>query len=313
MAWLTWLTLFASIFLLTYGVSVLWGKRQRVKEMVGQTAAAPKGSQLLKNPGREGALTGWAVDILSFSGGWATGDLERLNRVQESLLQAGIRHPQAPVMFFGARVLTALLLPIPFLLSAIVRGKLDPMALLVAFLMAGFGFFLPALWLSFRVKSRQNRIDKALPDILDLLVICIESGLALQAALNKVAEEIRHTYRDFYDELQIVCAEIRGGIPWDESFEHLAKRTGVQSVKSLVGMMIQTEKLGVSIGQALRHHGDFTRTQRLLRVEENAAKLPVKILFPLIFCILPVMFLVLLGPTIIHVMERLPMIKRPGR
>lgn len=303
MAWLTWLTLFASIFLLTYGVSVLWGKRQRVKEMVGQLAAS-KSSPLLRTADRESTLKNWAVDFLSFSGGWATGDLERLSRVQEALLQAGIRHPQAPAMFFGCRVVAALLLPIPFLLSAIVRGQLNPTALLTAFLMAGLGFFLPNIWLGFRVKGRQNRIDKALPDILDLLVICIESGLALQAALNKVAEEIRLTYRDFYDELQIVCAEIRGGIPWDESFDNLGKRTGVQSVKSLVGMMIQTEKLGVSIGQALRHHGDFTRTQRILRVEENAAKLPVKILIPLVFCILPVMFLVILGPTIIFVMEK---------
>jgi tight adherence protein C len=277
---------------------------------VGQPAAH-KSTPLLRPAGRESALKNWAVDLLSFSGGWATGDLDRLNRVQESLLQAGIRHPQAPTMFFGCRVLAALLLPIPSLLSAIVRGQVNPTALLLAFILAGVGFFLPSIWLNFRVKARQNRIDKALPDILDLLVICIESGLALQAALNKVAEEVRYTYRDFYDELQIVCAEIRGGIPWDESFDHLGKRTGVQSVKSLVGMLIQTEKLGVSIGQALRHHGEFTRTQRLLRVEEKAAKLPVKILFPLVFCILPVMFLVLLGPTIIHVMERLPMIGKP--
>ncbi len=303
MALLTWLTVFASIFLFTYGVSVYFGKRQRVKEMMGKPVTE-KSAPLLKSVDQGSTVKNLAMDFLSFSGGWATGDLERLSRVQESLLQAGIRHPQAPAIFFGCRVLAALLLPIPVLLSAIIRGQLSPKLLLLAFFLAVLGFFLPNLWLDFRVKGRQNRIDKALPDILDLLVICIESGLALQAALNKVAEEIRYTYRDFYDELQIVCAEIRGGIPWDESFDNLGKRTGVQSVKSLVGMMIQTERLGVSIGQALRHHGDFTRTQRILRVEEKAAKLPVKILFPLVLCILPVMFLVLLGPTFVVFVER---------
>lgn len=303
MAWLTWLTLFASIFLLTYGVSVYVGKRQRVKEMMGQPVTR-KTSPLLKTMDQGSTLKNWAMDFLSFSGGWATGDLDRLSRLQEKLLQAGIRHPQAPTVFFGCRVLAALLLPIPVLLSGLIRGNLNPKFMFFAFVMALVGFLLPNIWLNFRVQGRQNRIDKALPDILDLLVICIESGLALQAALNKVAEEIRFTYRDFYDELQIVCAEIRGGIPWDESFDHLGKRTGVQSVKSLVGMMIQTEKLGVSIGQALRHHGDFTRTQRILRVEEKAAKLPVKILFPLVLCILPVMFLVLLGPTFVVFFER---------
>jgi len=307
---LIWITVFLAVFLLTYSLSLNIGKRKRARELVGNPLPEA-GTPILKAATPTGGVQGLTVDVLSYAGTWATTDPERLNRVQQLLVQAGIRHPQAPVMFFGARMLTALILPIPFLLYFIVRGQVTPRNLFFAFLVAGLGFFLPNVWLSMRVRGRQNRIDKALPDILDLLVICIESGLALQAALNKVAEEIRHTYRDFYDELQIVCAEIRAGIPWDESFDRLGKRTGVQSVKSLVGMMIQSEKLGVSIGQALRHHGDFTRTQRILRVEEKAAKLPVKILFPLVFCILPVMFLVLLGPTIIHVIEKFPMIGKP--
>lgn len=311
MIFLIWLTVFISVFLLAYSVLQYVGKRQRVKELVGNPAAAPVSSSILKSSGPESGLQKLTVDVLSYAGTWATADPERMNRTQQLLVQAGIRHPQAPVMFFGARVLMAMIVPFPLLLSFIVRGQVNPKNLLLAFILAVVGFFLPSVWLNFRVRGRQNRLDKALPDILDLLVICIESGLALQAALNKVAEEIRYTYKDFYDELQIVVAEIRAGIPWDEAFDHLGKRTGVQSIKSLVGMMIQSEKLGVSIGQSLRHHGDFTRTQRILRVEEKAAKLPVKILFPLVFCILPVMFLVLLGPTIIYVLERFPMIKRP--
>jgi tight adherence protein C len=303
--WFILTTVFISVFLLTFAASFFIARHQRVRERVETDLARSSGLILEKpNPFKEKVL-GW----LSYTGRWATGNPERMSQARQKLLHAGYRHQGAPAVFFGSRVLAALLLPLPALLIFIVKGKVGPINLLFAFVIATLGFFLPSIVLDFKVQKRHNRLDKALPDIIDLLVICIEAGLALNAALQRVAEEIRSTYQDFYDELQITCAELRTGIAWEEAFDNLGKRTGLQSIRSLVGMLIQTEKLGASIGQALRNHGEFTRTQRLLRVEEKAAKLPVKIVIPLVLCILPAMFCVILGPAVVHVIAKFLIIK----
>ena len=123
-----------------------------------------------------------------------------------------------------------------------------------------------------KIRARQGRLDKALPDILDLFVISMDAGLSLNAAMNRVTEEIRGVFDDFFDEFQIAATEMRTGINWDEAFENLAKRTGVQSIRSMVSLMVQAGKMGGSIGDALRHHAEFTRTQRILRAEEQAGE-----------------------------------------
>jgi tight adherence protein C len=308
MVWVILAAVFTAIFLITYGLGTIVSRQQKVKERLAESEKV-KYSTIIKETEKSSPIIEWLLGWLRYSGRWALSDPERTSKTREMAVQAGFRHPQAPAVFFGSRVLIALLLPIPFLLTFILRGKLNSVNLAFSFFMALGGFFLPNLYLSTKVRQRQNRLDKALPDIMDLLVICIESGLGLNAALQRVADEVRTTYRDFYDELQITCVELRTGIPWDEALDNLGRRTGVQGIRSLVGMMIQTERLGASIGQALRNHGDFTRTQRMLRVEEKAAKLPVKIMFPLVLCILPAMFFVLLGPAVVHVLEKFAILK----
>ncbi|MCL4501716.1 MAG: type II secretion system F family protein, partial [Deltaproteobacteria bacterium] len=206
-------------------------------------------------------------------------------------------------VYFGLRIVTAFVLTFSLVLYFVIRESAAPTSFLMAFCLGIAGFHLPASLLRIKINNRQERLDKALPDILDMFVISMDAGLSLNAALHRVAEETRGVFQEFYEELQITAAEIRTGITWDEAFDNLAKRTGVQSIRSMVGLMIQSSKLGGSVGDALRHHGEFTRTQRLLRAEEKAAKLPVKMVIPMIFCIFPAIIIVVVGPGLIHIFD----------
>jgi len=154
--------------------------------------------------------------------------------------------------------------------------------------------------LKFITSRRKDRIDKALPDVLDLLIVCMEAGLSLQATLNRVSDEVKGISTDLYRELQLTNAEMRTGISRELAFKNLGERTGVQNVKALVGLMIQSDRMGASIVQALRTHASFLRVQRSQKAEEKAAKLPVKILFPLLMFIFPAIFVVVLGPAAIQ-------------
>ncbi len=308
---LIWVLTFLATFLITFAVISFWARRGHVRSRLEVAAAAEKGGSLMKAPAAVGPVQQKVMDFLASSGSWALKDLSKLSEIRQQLIQAGYRHPQALAVFYGLKAVLALILPLPVLMVLVIKGRLTLPSLVVAFALAGLGFLVPNYLLSVRVRTRQNALDRALPDVLDLFVICMEAGLALNAALNKVAEEIREVYPEFWLELQITAAELRAGIPWDEAFDHLGQRTGVQSIRSMVGLMIQSEKLGASIAQALRNHGDFTRTQRMLKAEEKAAKLPLKLIFPLILCMLPVMFIVTVGPGVLHIIRIfLPLARR---
>jgi tight adherence protein C len=165
--------------------------------------------------------------------------------------------------------------------------------------LAGAGFYVGPYLLKFITTRRQDRIDKALPDVLDLLIVCMEAGLSLQATINRVSDEVKSISIDLYRELQLTNAELRTGISRELALRNLGERTGVQNVKALVGLMIQSDRMGASIVQALRTHASFLRVQRSQQAEERAAKLPVKILFPLLLFIFPAIFIVVLGPAAI--------------
>jgi len=227
-----------------------------------------------------------------------------VSEMRKRLIQGGYRHPKAPAVYLGFRVLTAFLLPLPLLLFYVVSSKMNAGILLLALIMSVIGFYFPAFILGIKIRRRHDRLDKALPDILDMFVISMDAGLSLNAALHRVALEIRQLFVDFFEELQIAAHELRNGINWDEAFDNLAKRTGVQSIRSMVSLMIQSGRLGGSIGDALRKHSEFTRTQRLLRAEEKAAKLPVKMVIPMLFCIFPAIIIVVVGPGLIHIFNK---------
>jgi tight adherence protein C len=167
----------------------------------------------------------------------------------------------------------------------------------------GLGFLLPDFWLGNRISARQSRVRRGLPDVLDLLVICIEAGLSLDQAVSRTAEELTLAQPAVCDELSIVVLEQRAGAPRADAWKHFAERTNVDSVRNLVSVLVQSEKFGTSIAKTLRIHSDTLRTQRRQKVEEQAAKTTVKLVFPLVLFIFPSLFLVTLGPAMITIME----------
>jgi tight adherence protein C len=167
------------------------------------------------------------------------------------------------------------------------------------------GYVLPGMLVSRRVKKRQKEMQRALPDALDMLVVSVEAGLGLNAALVRVSEEIDRLSPVLSEQLGLVNLEIRAGTSREEALRNLAERTGLQDISSLVGMLIQTDRFGTSVAQALRVHADTMRTKRRQRAEEAAAKTTIKLVFPLVFCIFPAMFVVILGPALIQIYKAL--------
>jgi tight adherence protein C len=180
-------------------------------------------------------------------------------------------------------------------------GALSPF--FVYALCLGVGYLGPDFWLGNRIKKRQSKIRRGLPDVLDLLVICIEAGLGLDQATVRSSEELAHAQPELCDELRVVVLEQRAGRPRQDTWKHLAERTDVDCIRNLVTMMIQAEQFGTSIGKTLRTHSDTLRTQRIQQVEEQAAKTTIKLIFPLVFFIFPSLFLVTLGPAILIMMD----------
>jgi tight adherence protein C len=217
-----------------------------------------------------------------------------VSRTRGWLIQAGLREPQHVSYYFGSRIMLAFL----GLTSVIAFSGLDSMALLIC--VPAFGFFLPRFFLKRMIKARQQRIRIGLPDALDLTVICVEAGLALDQALMRVGQDLHHAHPDLSDELHLATLEMRAGKPRAEALRNLVDRTGVDDIRALVGTLIQTDRFGTSIAQALRVHSDSLRTSRRQRAEEQAAKTTIKMVPPLVvFILLPFLF-VTIGPALIQ-------------
>jgi tight adherence protein C len=216
-----------------------------------------------------------------------------VSRTRAWLIQAGYRDAKHVTIYYGIRVLFTLL----GLASVLVFGAgLSPM-LLVG--IPAFGFFLPRFFLKRMIRARQMRIRIGLPDALDLTVICVEAGLALDQAVMRVGEDLSHAHKDLSDEFHLVNLEMRAGKPRAEALRNLAERTGVDDIRALVGTLIQTDRFGTSVAQALRVHSDSLRTERRQRAEEQAAKTTIKMIPPLVVFVLPSIMIVSLGPAII--------------
>jgi tight adherence protein C len=219
--------------------------------------------------------------------------------VQQRLVRAGFRNDSAVSLFYGAKFV------VPFVLCflAFVTGIWRYSPFLVYMVALGLGYLLPDFWLGNRMAARQASIRRGLPDVLDLLVICIEAGLSLDQATSRTAEELAIAQPAICDELGIVVLEQRAGLPRATAWKNFADRTNVESVRNLVSVLVQSEKFGTSVAKTLRVHSDTLRTQRRQKVEEQAAKTTVKLVFPLVLFIFPSLFLVTLGPAAIKVME----------
>lgn len=218
---------------------------------------------------------------------------------QQRLIRAGYRTESAVKLFYGAKILAPLSLALLLLVTGI--GRANPLFLYP--LALGLGYLGPDFWLSRKIKSRQARIRRSLPDVLDLLIICIEAGLSLDQGTARTAQELRLTHPDISDELGFVSLEQTAGRPRSDAWKRLSERTDVDSVRNLVSVLVQSEKFGTSIGRTLRIHSETLRIQRRQQIEEQAAKTTVKLVFPLVFFIFPSIFLVTLGPAAIIMME----------
>jgi tight adherence protein C len=218
--------------------------------------------------------------------------------LRQRLIRAGFRNESGVNVFYGSKVVVIALLLVAVLLTGLIN--VSWMFILVA--VAG-GYLAPDFWLGHIIKKRQSNITRGLPDVLDLLVICMEAGLSLDQATARTAEELRQPQPELCDELGMVVLEQRAGRARADAWKNMAARTDVESVKNLVSIMVQTEQFGTSIAKMLRVHSESLRTQRVQQVEEMAAKTTVKLIFPLVLFIFPSLFVVTLGPAAIMIMQ----------
>jgi tight adherence protein C len=225
-----------------------------------------------------------------------------MTRLQRTLASAGFRRPGAAVLFSAAE----LLLPVGFGLTVLaIMGFRTRVALGVAAFAALMGYFVPGLILDRKIAIRKKQIRNGLPDVLDLLIVCLEAGSSLDQAIVKAGEELELTYPALADEMRTLNSETRAGKPRIEAFKNLAARTKVDDIRALVAMLVQTDRFGTSVSQALRTFAESLRTKRRQEAEERAAKVGVKLVFPLVFCLFPAFFVVTLGPAILRIIKLL--------
>lgn len=229
-------------------------------------------------------------------------DTER-SGMRQRLVQAGYRSASAVPIFLALRLLLPVGLSGAAFLVLPMLGTAPNLALMVAAVGGIGGWIGPSFFLDKRIRARKYEIQSTLPDAVDLLVVCVEAGLGLNQAIVRVAEEIRFLSRVLSEEFLQTDLEIRAGAPREEAFRNLAERTQIKDLRSFVTMMIQTDRLGTSIAQALRVYSDTMRSKRQQRAEEAAAKIPVKLLLPLGILVFPTIFSVLLGPAAIQIMK----------
>lgn len=218
--------------------------------------------------------------------------------IRSRFVHAGWRSQAAPALFYAAK--TGLFVCLPLLVYFLLRqGGHNMLLWLVA--AAALGYYLPNVWLSHCLKQRQREVFETFPDALDLMTVCVEAGLAMDAALARVAQEIGLKSAVLAEELQLVTLELRAGSAKDKALRNLALRTGVDDVDALVTLLIQAERFGTSIAASLRVQSDQLRTKRRQRAEETAARIALKLLFPLIFFIFPSLMVVLMGPAFLQI------------
>jgi tight adherence protein C len=253
----------------------------------------------------------WVVRVIDLSGPLAKLSLPdedwENSQVRPRFMHAGLRQRWAPAIFFTAKTVLAIGLPLITFFALLMSGaKLDTnMRLLLLLISAGFGYYLPNVVLNNLIARRQRDIFENFPDALDLMTICVEAGLAIDMALARVAAEISLRSIVMGDELNLVTLEMGAGNTKEKALRNLALRTGVEDVEALVATLIQSERFGTSIAASLRVQSDMLRSKRRQQAEEQAAKIALKLLFPLIFFIFPSLLLVMMGPAVIQIYHAL--------
>jgi tight adherence protein C len=261
---------------------------QRLGEVLGSTEQRGENSTFGKA----------SLETFKRLGSLAPRSVSEMGKLSQRLVQSGHRGPEALVVFFGVRVGATLVM---FGLFAF--GLLSRPSLPLAMAAAGLGYILPGMALARMAKKRQHKIRLGLPDALDLLVVSVEAGLGLDQAIQRVGNELEFAHPELCGELRLINLELRAGKARAEALQNLSERTGVEDIASLVAMLVQTDKFGTSVAQSLRVHSETVRTKRRQRAEEAAAKTGVKMVFPLVFCIFPAIWVITIGPAAIKFVE----------
>jgi tight adherence protein C len=224
--------------------------------------------------------------------------------MEKRLMYAGLRSPNALPLFYAVKTGLALMLMLGVLAASAWLPQWSAQKLVFFAMLAAFGgLVLPNYVLDQMIERRQKRLRDGFPDALDLLVVCVEAGLGLTAALQRVSEELKFSHPDLGSEFARVTAEMRAGIEREAALKALAFRTGLEDIRGLVSLLIQTLKFGTSIGDTLRVYAEEFRDKRMQRAEELAAKIGTKLIFPLVFCLFPSFFIVAIGPAVVRIME----------
>ncbi len=290
---ITFMAIVVVVMGLVYAFSTGGAIAERLSRLWHPPAAAPETTFRVKQKER-------AQRVLSDIGKLIPASIKNLPRSRRRMIRAGYRRPEAVQILRGVKAVLIL-----GLLSAVYFTDLyreNQFILLFAVLL---GFMLPDLWLSRRVRRRQHRIRLSMPDALDLLVVCVEAGLGLDQAILRVAQELNIAHPILSEELQLLIMEMRVGKSRIDAWHELGSRTGVDDIKTLVSMLVQTERFGTSVAQSLRVHADNLRTKRRQRAEEQAAKTSVKMVPVLVFFIFPALLMVILGPAVITMVRQM--------
>jgi tight adherence protein C len=218
---------------------------------------------------------------------------KEMSALRRRLMTGGYRSLTAATLYAAAEII------LPFVFGGTVVLLLGLSKWYIAVLGAAVGYVVPSVWLGRKIALRQKQIRNGLPDALDLMIVCIEAGSGLDQALVKTSDELDISYPQLAEELRLITTEIRAGKPRLEAFKNFASRTKVDEVRSLVAMLVQTDRFGTSIAQALRTHAEVSRTKRRQNAEERAAKIGVKLVFPLVFCLFPGLYIAILGPAVV--------------
>jgi len=288
---------FVAVFVLLVSIGVLMFYREAALDRISQVISPNrKQKTLVETFQSTGSTLGSAVQKLE---NLMPKSEKEVSVMKVRLQRAGFRSENAMQFFYGCKVLVPLLLAAIAALSGL--ANLGPFFVYLVAL--GGGFLAPDFWLGKRIEKRQKKLTRGLPDVLDLLVICMEAGLSLDQATARSAEELQSSQPEICEELGIVVLEQRAGRARSEAWKNMAERTGVESLRNLVSMLVQTEQFGTSIAKMLRVHSDTLRVQRVQLVEEMAGKTSVKLVFPLVLFIFPSLFLVTLGPAAISMYD----------
>jgi len=289
--WLALTGVFVSIALITgFGTSRVLAlrspERRRLREMT------PTGSTTVVDQLR---LTEQINPKLATIASKLPKSPKEMSRLRRRLLAAGIHS-------FGAAIVYSIAeLTLPVLFAAVpLKFMIGPMAWIFAVMAGVIGYVIPGLVLGRLISIQKRKIENGLPDALDLMIVCVEAGCGLDQAILKTSEELEISHPELASELKLITTEVRAGKPRIEAFKNFASRTRVDDVRSLVAMLVQTDRFGTSIAQALRTHAEVSRTKRRQRAEEKAAKIGVKLVFPLVFFLFPAFYVVTLGPAIIQ-------------